>query len=66
MSKRQPGDGNEIVLVCNSALQCDYDDCSEDDDGVDDDGRDADDDDENDYDDEDVEDYCFNVIISGW
>ena len=60
MSKRQPGDGNEIVLVCNSALQCDYDDCSEDNDVVDDDGGDADGDHEN------VDDYCFNVIISGW
>ena len=48
------------VLVCNSALQCDYDDCSEDNDVVDDDGGDADGDHEN------VDDYCFNVIISGW
>ena len=54
------------VLVCNSALQCDYDDCSEDNDVVDDNVGDADDDDENDYDYENVEDYCFNVIISGW
>ena len=38
----------------------------DDDDDDDDDVRYDDDDDDDDYDGENVEDYCFNVIISGW